>query len=237
MIDYGLLISMILAFAVPELARHRWPLHSYPEDARFLDVALGPAAAGLIVGRITALGLDDPNSIGSLSDMAIIRSGVEFWPGVATAVAILAFGSRRAGLEPLTRVADVAPLAMLGYAAYEASCVFRDGCFGPQSPVGLRPDGLTTTMAPIGWFVALAVVVGAVGIRHLARRPAVPAWTVATLAVTVVAAARSIGSIWLPHVGDGLTRQHQTSIAIAVAATLVFCAGLAFPRYESQSTQ
>lgn len=227
MIDYGLLISIILAFAAPELARFWWPLRSYPEDVRFLDVALGPAAGGLVVGRITALGLDDPSSIGSLSDMAIIRSGVEFWPGVTVAVAVLALDARRAGLSPSTRIVDVAPLAMLGYAAYEASCVFRDGCFGPVSPVGLRPDGLTTTMAPIGWFVALAVVGGAIGIRHLSQRPDVPSWTIPILAVVLVAAARSVGSIWLPHVGEGLTRQHQTSIAIAAAATVVLWTGLA----------
>ena len=95
MIDYGLLVSVIIAFGVPSLLMWWWPLDtapiaaSGPEPPGFLDVAVGPAFAGLAVGRLVTLALDDPNSLGSLSDMLIIRSGVEFWPGVIGAAAVV----------------------------------------------------------------------------------------------------------------------------------------------------
>jgi hypothetical protein len=216
-IDYGLLVSIIIAFGLPSLAAYRWPLTDSGEPVGFIDVAIGPAVAGLVVGRLVTLALDDSNSIGSISDMLIIRSGVEFWPGVAAAVALLMWNARRAGEPLLTRVAWLVPLAMFGYAGYEAACLFRDGCFGPESAIGLRPPGLSTTMLPIGLFMAGAVATGAVGVHRLVaggRRPVV----IVLAAALIVASVRAVGAIWLPHVGDGLTRQHQTSIVVAAGA-------------------
>lgn len=219
MIDYGLLISIIIAFGLPSLVVYRWALTIDRESVGFLDVVLAPAAAGLVVGRLVTLALDDPNSIGSVTDMIIIRSGVEFWPGVAVAAGLLAWSGWRAGEPVLVRVAAVIPFAMLGYAGFEAACPFRDGCFGPESTIGLRPPGLSTTMLPIGLFVAGAVVIGAAVVRGLAFRGHPPI-VIALVATLVVASARAVGSIWLPHVGEGLTRQHTTSIGVAVAAAV-----------------
>lgn len=234
MIDYGLLVSVMVAFGAASVLSWRWsideeaPPEASDKPVDFLDLALGPALAGLAVGRLAALALDDPNSIGSLSDMLIIRSGVEFWPGVVAAALVVLWGERRAGLPPLTRLSLLVPLAMVGYSGYEAACVFRDGCFGPASPVGLRPPGVSTTMLPVGWLMAAAVIVGAVAVRATASRAAVVA-----AATAAVAGVRAIGSIWLPHVGDGLTRQHSTSIvvaAIAFAALAVISAAVARSR-------
>ncbi len=237
MIDYGLLISVALGFGVPALVMRRWPLTGYRQPVEFLDAAIGPASAGLVVGRLTALALDDPGSIGSLSDMLIIRSGVEFWPGVVAAAAALSWGAHRAAVPPLGRVAELAPLAMVGYASYESGCVFRDGCFGPQSPIGLRPPGLTATMLPVGWLMALAIVVGAVVVRRLSTRGRRPALAVLT-AVLSVALVRAVGSIWLPHIGDGVTRQHASSVGVAATATVGLIAlsvALRRPQLSSRS--
>ncbi|HAS11228.1 MAG TPA: hypothetical protein DCS55_12050 [Acidimicrobiaceae bacterium] len=47
-----------------------------------------------------------------------------------------------------------------------------------------------------------------------------PTVLVAT-AAAIVAAVRSLGSVWLPHVSDGMTRQHRTSVAVLVVATIM----------------
>lgn len=219
MIDYGLLMSMIVGLGVPALLIYWWPLSTYEGPVGFVDIAILPAFAGIAVGRLVTLALDDPGSIGSVSDMLIIRSGVEFWPGVAAGVGVLVLAAYSSMAPPLRRLADMAPLVMVAYAGYEAACVFRDGCFGPRTWLGLRPPGLQATMLPIGWLIAAAVLAGAAGVRHLLQSQARPAVVVAT-AVALVAVVRSIGSIWLPHVGDGLTRQHGMSIVVASVASL-----------------
>jgi len=216
MIDFGLLVSMILAIGVPSVVARWWPLRSFPEPVGVFDVALGPGFLGLAVGRLTAVALDDPQSLGRVGDLLIIRSGVEFWAGAAAGTALMVWGAVRHGVSPWRRLADLAPLALIGHAAYEAACPFRDGCFGPGSAVGLRPPGLTTTMLPIGLVMAATVALGAVVLHTRAR----PMETVIG-ATWLVATVRAIGSVWLPHVGEGLTRQHQTSIVVAVVSSLV----------------
>ncbi len=217
MIDYGLVVSLIAAFGIPTLLADRWPLTAYTEPTTFVDAVLPLAFAGLVVGRLTTLALDDPSSIGSISDMLVIRSGVEFWPAAAAAATLAAWQARRAAVPITTRLTDLVPLAVIGYASYEAACIFRDGCLGPQSPVGLRPPGLSTVMFPVG--LAMAAVLAAVAIGlHAYRRRHPARISVVALAAAAVALVRSVGSIWLPHVGDGITRQHLTSIVIALAA-------------------
>lgn len=223
MIDFGLVVSLIVAIGVPALLAARWT--SGGESSTFLDDVTAPLLVGVAVGRLVTLALDDPSSIGSLSDMLVIRSGVEFWPGVAAAVAVVAWQARRAGRPLAARLAALAPLALVGYALYEAACVFRDGCLGPVAAVGLRPPGLRTTMLPIGWFMAAATVAGAVLVQR--RRDRVRPLVSVAAAAVVVASVRSVGSVWLPHVGEGITRQHRTSIALLALAT-VASVGLAW---------
>lgn len=224
MIDYGLLVSMIIGFGIPSLLGSWWTVSGRNDPVGFLDVALMPAFAAVAVGRLATLGLDDPGSIGSISDLLIIRSGVEFWPGLAAGIVAVAVSAHFGLVSPFKRLAELAPLAMMGYAGFEAACIFRGGCFGPESAIGLRPPGLTTTMVPVGLFMAVAVGVAAFGV-HVLLRSDHPPVVVALASVLAVASVRALGSIWLPHLGDGLTRQHLSSIAVALtslAAAIVF---------------
>lgn len=220
MIDFGLLISMALTIGVPSLLAHRWTLRTLDGVSGFADVAANPGLVGLATGRIAAVLLDDRSSLGRLSNLLIVRSGVEFWPGVAAAVVVAACAARRRRVRTMTRLADIAPLAMIGYAAYEAACVFRDGCYGPRSAVGLRPSGVAATMLPVGVLAAVAVVAGAIGVRAMARR-GIASIEIVLSAIAIVAAVRAAASIWLPHIGDGLTRQHASSIGVLVASAAV----------------
>lgn len=216
MIDFGLVVSLIAAIGVPALLATSW---TYGDgSSSFLDDVTGPLFAGLAAGRLVTLALDDPSSIGSLSDMLVVRSGVEFWPGFVAAAGLVAWQARRARRSPMQRLAALAPLALVGYAAYEATCVFRDGCLGPLAPVGLRPPGLQATMLPVGWLMAAATLAGAVLVHRRQDRTR-PVMSIAT-AVLVAAAVRSLGSVWLPHVGGGMTRQHWTSLSVLLVATL-----------------
>jgi hypothetical protein len=231
-IDYGLLASVIVAFAAPALAVQRWPSRTFEPGMGPVEAMVVPAAAGVLVGRLTTLALDDPGSLGSLGDMLVIRSGVEFWPAVLAAALVAAWAGHRVGVGPMARLADLAPLALVGYGAYEAACVFRDGCYGPESSLGLRPDGLTSRMLPIGILMAVAIVGGAWVVERMrgVRRSELAI----AVSVAVVAAVRSVGSIWLPRVGEALTRQHRTSILIAISA-LVVCAALSASRARALS--
>lgn len=231
MIDYGLLMSIILALAAPSVVmRYRQP-STYNTSVSTTDVMLIPGLVGVLVGRLATLSIDDPRAIGKLSDMLVVRSGVEFWPAVAAAVGVVAWTGYRDQVSPLARVADLTPYAIVGYGAYEVACIFRDGCFGPASPLGLKPDGSSTTMLPIGVLMGLGALVIAGFVIRQAQKDWPPS-AIAAAAVTLVGTVRSLGSIWLPRVGGELTRQHRTSIVITVVAGLATAAELVRSRHQ-----
>ena len=94
MIDYGLLMSVIVAWAASSLAIRMHQPDTYDSPVSVSDVLLIPGFAGLVVGRVSTLALDDPRAIGSISDLIVIRSGVEFWPAVAAAALMVAWSAR-----------------------------------------------------------------------------------------------------------------------------------------------
>ena len=212
MIDTGLLLSGALAAAAMWLAARRF-LPDRPASGVVEDLLLA-ALWGVIAGRAFAAAFDDPASLRSLRAFLVIRGGVELWPGAAVAAVVLAVQAARRREAPLRAVAALAPVALIGYAAYEATCLVREGCYGPAAPVGLRPDGLTTTMIPGGIVVGIALVAVAVGATRL-QSPSLRL----LVCLAAVATARSLVSIWLPRLGEGLTRPHRTSIMIAVLAS------------------
>ncbi|QXC60640.1 hypothetical protein KSP35_20325 [Aquihabitans sp. G128] len=234
MMDFGLLMSVIVALAVPAALARRRPLLGFEEGESVIDVFVVPGAVGLLVGRLVTLALDDPRSIGGLSDMLVIRSGVEFWPAVLSAALVVAWQSRRAGVQALTRLAGLAPWAMVGYASYEAACIFRDGCFGPVGSLGLKPDGMDQRMFPIGLALGVAVASAAAFVTWVHRLGWPPLAIVAS-ATALVALARSWASIWLPRVGEAMTRQQRSSIVVAILAATACLVEVWLQRHQRTS--
>jgi hypothetical protein len=222
-IDVGLMATIAIMLTIPAVFIRPWP----PDALRsgVLDTSLAALFAGVVVGRLTSLAFDDPGSLTSLSDLLIIRSGVEFWPGLIAGLVCLAIGARRDHILASLRLAALMPAALVAWAAFEATCLVRDGCPGPESTIGLRPDGLVTTMFPIGIAVAACAIAAAVILGRWHRSGA-PSIQVAIAGVGAVAGIRSIASIWLPHIGSGPTRQHRESIAAAAlsAAAMIIVA-------------
>ena len=221
MIDAGLLASMAILIAIPVLLIQPWP----PEaaGASVLDLAGGALLGGLIVGRLSAVALDDPGSLTSLSDLVIIRSGVEFWPGVLAASLWMAVSGWRQDGAVAPRLAAVAPAGLLAWACYEATCLIRGGCPGPISSIGLRPDGLTHRVFPVGLAVAALAGSCAIILSRLHRR-GLPNVYIPIIAVGVIAVIRSVASIWLPRISQGITRQHRESIVIAAFSAVALTA-------------
>lgn len=212
--DYGLLASIAAVLAIPSLLVRPWPRQE--PEWRLLDRVGGSLAVGLLVGRLAALAIDDPRSLTSIADLLVIRSGVDFWPGLAAGMAWLAWTESRADREPRRLLATVAPAGLTGWAAYEASCLLRDGCPGPISSIGLRPDGLVERQFPVALVVAAAAGLAA-WLLDRARRQSLSDIEAIIAAIGAVALIRSVASIWLPRVGTGITRQHLMSLTVLVA--------------------
>ncbi len=219
MLDLGLLVTGLVIW-VGLFAASRWAPTAQYERTELLDGLYGPLIAAILLGRLTAAALDDPAALGSIRALLVVRGGVEFWAGVAVLLAMLWRASRRRhGRNWPVAMAEVAPFVLWTYAIYEATCVLRDGCYGPTSAVGLVPDGLRERHFPVGLAVGAAVGLLGILIRHLW---ATPPGEKLLLAVGGVATTRAVASVWLPRLGDGLTRQHTESVVVAVLALTSF---------------
>ena len=216
MIDRGMLLSFAIIASAVWLTARRWPPRLTREES-VLGAGSSAVIAGIVAARLVAVVIDDPSALNRFRDLLIIRGGMEFWPGVAAGVAALAVAARRSGVPVVAELADLAPYGLVGYAAYEATCLLRDGCFGPVSPVGLRPGGLGATELPIGLFVAAGVAVLAVVVRQIGHRDLAVALAVVFLGVGAV---RSVAAVWLPKIGPAPTRPQLESAAVTLAAAV-----------------
>jgi len=215
-IDRGLLLSALsIVVAVWVIARRCLPRLVREESV--LAAGTSAAIAGVVVARLVAVILDDPAALGRFRDLLIIRGGMEFWPGVAAAVVVCALGVRRSGVPVAAELADLAPYGLGGYAAYEASCLLRDGCFGPASPLGLRPGGLGSAEFPVGLVVAVAVALLAVVVRQVGHRDLAVSIVVAALGMGTV---RSLAALLLPKIGPAPSRPQVESSAVALGGAI-----------------
>ena len=150
---------------------------------------------------------------------------------MAAGVGWIAFRARQDNVSPAGRLAAITAPALVAWACYEATCLLHDGCPGPVTTFGLRPDGLVQRMFPISLGVAAAAAGAAVVVRRW-HRHGLPDLQVIAVALLSLATIRSFASIWLPHIGNGLTRQHRTSIAVAIVTFI----GLVALRVSAQPT-
>ena len=215
MIDSGLLLSLAATLgSVWVLARLLPPRTMAARD--IFDSSLTGVVVGIAAARVAAMAFDDPGGLRRLGDVLLLRGGLDFWPGIVAGALTLTVIWHRAHVAVAPRLADGAPYALCAYAAYEATCLARDGCFGPRSRFGLRPGGLGSPQFPIGLAVAIVVIVLAVAVRRLAARSPVPA---VVITVGGLAATRFVAAFWLPRVSLGPTRQQVESLLVlAVAA-------------------
>lgn len=220
MIDQGLLLSVV-AMAVAVAVSSRVARPTTLGDGRVLDAATAPVLVGLLVGRLVAMVLDDPRGLSRPGDILIIRGGVEFWPGVLAGMTVAAVAAKRAGIDVLSRLADLAPHALVAYAVYEAACLIREGCFGPVAAVGLRPEGIPQRQVPIGLFVAIATLAISWAVRRVTATSPLRGLGVALVGV---AAVRAVAATWLPRISDGPTRQQLQAVAV-LGALMVVAAG------------
>jgi len=217
MIDIGLLSSMAVIVGTVLIVKRWAPPLTLGTDT-LGGVAGAPVWVGVVVARLVAVIVDDPSTLGRPRDLLLIRGGMEFWAGALGAVVVAAIGARRAGVPVLARLGDLAVYALVIYATFEATCVLRDGCFGPLSPIGIRPRGLGAPELPTGLFVGLAVVALAVVVRGCARRSGGTAVWVAAGGLAVV---RFAAAFALPHIGTGLSRPQVEAGAVIVATAVV----------------
>jgi prolipoprotein diacylglyceryltransferase len=182
------------------------------ERGSLVDTMWLPLLVGAAVARFVYLLLAGALVSTGIGGFLLVRNGVSFWPGLVAGCAVVIAAARRERVDPWMRVADLAPVALAAYGAFEATCILRDGCYGPITVVGLTPSGLTQPQFPVGIVVGGAAVASAVLLeRWWELRPR----TVALAALGTVAGLRWITWFLLPRApGTGAGAQWANTIVL-----------------------
>ena len=215
MIDRDLLFTMGAMAAVLAFVPRWLPPRGLGDGRTVFDLLTPGLLVGVLAGRVALMLLEDPHGLTRPGDILILRGGAEFWPGVVAGLAVVAVTARREGAHVGARLVGLAPYALLAYGVYEAACIVRDGCFGPETPIGLYPSGVTVREFPIGIAVAILAAALAFALRRLAD-----GLTLLLIGAAGLGTVRAVAAIWLPRVGSGPTRQQIASAVVAVAATM-----------------
>lgn len=211
MIDIRLLISVVVVAGVAWCGAKVWTTGAVGPSV-LIDRSLSAAVAGVAVGRLSWVLIEQSALLRQPRDLLLIRSGVEFWPGIVGGLAWLAWRSRDAAEGQLRVLASCVPVLLIGIASYEATCVVRGECFGPFTVVGLVPRGLQHRQFPVGVLVGAVLAAGAITIRRALRVHLVPSASLFLLATVKLTAA-----FFLPVLG---TRPPRTQIESGVGALL-----------------
>ncbi|MDH3470983.1 MAG: prolipoprotein diacylglyceryl transferase [Acidimicrobiia bacterium] len=157
------------------------------------DLALGSAAAGLVVGRLATMIGNGVNPAAHLGDIIIVRAGVDTGWASLTALAVLSFMGR----GEIRAVADgLAAAVLAGLAGWHGSCLFRDACLGTPSdlPWATSLDGSTVTRHPTEIYAALGFLAIAALLLAWKLRPP----TLGLVGATALAAAGAIRLVTEP---------------------------------------
>ena len=164
--EFTLLWAALKGMAFAWIGTKIWP-EGLPERAT--DRLIGAAAAGLVVGRLTAMLTKGTNPLSHPADIIIVRGGVH--TGAATIGAIVTYlwsvGWRISFLDA------IAPVAVLGLAGWKAGCIWRGACLGTVSdlPWASSLPNSPITRHPVEIYAAIALVVAAFVVARLSVRP------------------------------------------------------------------
>lgn len=134
-----------------------------------VDLLVGAAAVGMLVGRIAEMIAQGINPFTDPVQILLVRGGVS--TGFASLGSLLTIGW-------VTRLSSryldaLAPAAVIGLAGWHAGCVWRSACLGTQSdlPWAWAQSGSDITRHPVEIYAAIAFLAAAFAVSRLPWRP------------------------------------------------------------------
>ena len=210
--EFTLLWAALTGVVFAWVGTRLWPkrLPDHPTDR-----IIGAAAAGILVGRLTAMVVQGINPITNPLDILIVRGGVH--TGAATISALLAY--LWAAKWEVSSLDATAPAALLSLAGWHAGCIWRGACLGTESdlPWAWAASGSEITRHPVELYAALGLVLGAILVSRLPWRLLVRAGA----ALSIAAFMRLITEPVRLSITGGPTGWYIAGIIVGIVAGLL----------------
>ncbi len=210
--EFTLLWAALTAVGFAWLGTRIWP-ERLPDHAT--DRMVGAAAAGLLVGRLSAMLLQGTNPLSNPGDILIVRGGVH--TGTATAAAIATY--LWAAKWKVAYLDATSPAALMGIGGWHAGCLWRNACLGSGSelPWAWAQEGSLITRHPVELYTAVGLVIAA---WLVSRLP----WRLLTKSGVALASAglvRLLTEPMRPSITGGPVGWYIAAIVVGLAAAII----------------
>jgi prolipoprotein diacylglyceryltransferase len=194
-----------------------------PTVSRPFDLLVSAAAGGLLCGRVAALLADGVNPLTHPFELLLVRGGVD--PGFAS-LGALGLLLRLVGRPASPALDAVSPAVLAGLAGWHGGCLWRGACLGAASdlPWAWATAGSRVTRHPVELYAAALLVVGAVIVARLPRRP----WQATGAALAWAGGARLLTEPLRVSISGGPVEWYAA--ALLAGAGLAVMAGLGWTR-------
>ena len=221
--EFTLLWAALTAVGFAWLGTRIWP-ERLPDHAT--DRMGGAAAAGLLVGRLSAMLLQGTNPFSNPGDILIVRGGVH--TGTATAAAIATY--LWAAKWKVAYLDATSPATLMGLGGWHAGCLWRNACLGSGSelPWAWAQEGSLITRHPVELYTAVGLMIAA---WLVSRLP----WRLLTKSGVALASAglvRLLTEPMRPSITGGPVGWYIAAIVVGLAAAIIgprFSPGPSYP--------
>jgi len=210
--EFTLLWAALTAVGFAWLGTRIWS-ERLPDHAT--DRMVGAAAAGLLVGRLSAMLLQGTNPLSNPGDILIVRGGVH--TGTATAAAIATY--LWAAKWKVANLDATSPAALMGLGGWHAGCLWRNACLGSGSelPWAWAQEGSLITRHPVELYTAVGLMIAA---WLVSRLP----WRLLTKSGVALASAglvRLLTEPMRPSITGGPVVWYIAAIVVGLAAAII----------------
>lgn len=210
--EFTLLWAALTAIGFAWLGTRIWP-ERLPDHAT--DRMVGAAAAGLLVGRLSAMLLQGTNPLSNPGDILIVRGGVH--TGTATAAAIATY--LWAAKWKVAYLDATSPAALMGLGGWHAGCLWRTACLGSGSelPWAWAQEGSLISRHPVELYTAVGLMIAAWLVSRLPWR----LLTKSGVALALAGLVRLLTEPMRPSITGGPVVWYIAAIVVGLAAAII----------------
>ena len=210
--EFTLLWAALTAIGFAWLGTRIWP-ERLPDHAT--DRMVGAAAAGLLVGRLSAMLLQGTNPLSNPGDILIVRGGVH--TGTATAAAIATY--LWAAKWKVAYLDATSPAALMGLGGWHAGCLWRNACLGSGSelPWAWAQEGSLISRHPVELYTAVGLMISAWLVSRLPWR----LLTKSGVALALAGLVRLLTEPMRPSITGGPVGWYIAAIVVGLAAAII----------------
>jgi hypothetical protein len=210
--EFTLLWAALTAIGFAWLGTRIWP-ERLPDHAT--DRMVGAAAAGLLVGRLSAMLLQGTSPLSNPGGILIVRGGVH--TGTATAAAIATY--LWAAKWKVAYLDATSPAALMGLSGWHAGCLWRNACLGSGSelPWAWAQEGSLITRHPVELYTAVGLMIAAWLVSRLPWR----LLTKSGVALALAGLVRLLTEPMRPSITGGPVVWYVAAIVVGLAAAII----------------